>query len=1021
MKASLAAIIGFLSFGYDAFSQDYVGAEAVLKKATASSEKAGTSAPISDTPVKLKHDLKEFQNKAKTLPPAQAAKEWLQFVDRFLILPADRDAASFYMPEDGDPDSNQIGFRQVAEALPPPPSWEVLTRALESRAANKNDASNNGVLTAAANWLMGNDSALKRDAEKNAVLKAMAHWLVGNGSALKKDIDELDGLPKEQTSSYLDELQWGIMQNSDDGEATLAALQQRLQKGVKGEFAIGLQIPDLISLVGDEKATAFLRDALRNGKGRLSIKGGVATEKLARKLALEMVNELKVPQWGLANSLDSVALYEAMAKRFAGTDRDRYERSRAQSYYLLGLIAGRRTPEAAAFVANHASAGATLVNGGAVAAMERAGYTVELADFFHDVLEKNPDLPFWHEYVALAAKALETDKMLALAEASAARQGLTPRQRRSILDQLHRAYLAADNVDKALEIIRQEIALEKSDTETTKDPEGVFSSSEEEDDPGLALARMGEVLGRIDWVDEGIRAVREANARPGNARDREKRARNLNSLAGELIELKRGPEAEQVLTEALLAAPVRTRENFFTPTEPRTLALLLNLYHRAGRPDDVFTLLTRAPKWHARDLAKIFSKSVWNGRDKDYVGFFAAEALLQKGRAAEAAKIINTLLDQHGEYDPAYEYLIKLEGANAVSRLDQLFSHDQFEERPLIWKAKLLFEAGKLEEAEKCARQAIAIDPSDGEQGPGRRMLVYSVLADIREKRGDAKEAETFRGAVTAIRHSEEADRFYGAGLLKRAVGMYKESLSHFTDAYCIQSRLALRLAELGDGAGADEHYRRAYELMPDSFGRVESHCFGCERAFDGKRAQSIAERVFTEVAAKRPEKPQVHYLLGYLRMAEERYAEALPEFKEAVKLDPEYLNAWKKLGELSEKIHLPAKDREATQWTTLRLDPAGHHSSFRINDVIDLRATWKALDAAESVTAKAPETLLPLTASSNEMRKAGQTKGSESMYGSFIDDDSTGNPRLGAGHVFAQHQVLEAVIHWFDYGLRSK
>ena len=36
---------------------------------------------------------------------------------------------------------------------------------------------------------------------------------------------------------------------------------------------------------------------------------------------------------------------------------------------------------------------------------------------------------------------------------------------------------------------------------------------------------------------------------------------------------------------------------------------------------------------------------------------------------------------------------------------------------------------------------------------------------------------------------------------------------------------------------------------MPDSFGRVESHCFGCERAFEGQRAQSLAEKIFTELA----------------------------------------------------------------------------------------------------------------------------------------------------------------------------
>ena len=83
---------------------------------------------------------------------------------------------------------------------------------------------------------------------------------------------------------------------------------------------------------------------------------------------------------------------------------------------------------------------------------------------------------------------------------------------------------------------------------------------------------------------------------------------------------------------------------------------------------------------------------------------------------------------------------------------------------------------------------------------------------------------------------------------------------------------------------------------MPESFGRVESHCFGCEGVFHGELAQNIAEKVFGELAAKTPDKPQVHYLLGYLREEQGRYQEALPELQKAVKLDPDYLNAWKHL-----------------------------------------------------------------------------------------------------------------------------
>ena len=57
-----------------------------------------------------------------------------------------------------------------------------------------------------------------------------------------------------------------------------------------------------------------------------------------------------------------------------------------------------------------------------------------------------------------------------------------------------------------------------------------------------------------------------------------------------------------------------------------------------------------------------------------------------------------------------------------------------------------------------------------------------------------------------------------------------------------------------GTVAEALEHYRRAYELMPSSFGRVESHCFGCESVFQSAEAQSIAEQVFTDIIRKSPE-----------------------------------------------------------------------------------------------------------------------------------------------------------------------
>ena len=93
----------------------------------------------------------------------------------------------------------------------------------------------------------------------------------------------------------------------------------------------------------------------------------------------------------------------------------------------------------------------------------------------------------------------------------------------------------------------------------------------------------------------------------------------------------------------------------------------------------------------------------------------------------------------------------------------------------------------------------------------GRRMRAYRRFSpQIRKARGDEKEAELFQGAVDAIRLSENADRYYEAGLLTQAIDKYEASLLKFDGAYCIQSRLALRLTEAGKHEEAAEHYRRA-------------------------------------------------------------------------------------------------------------------------------------------------------------------------------------------------------------------
>jgi tetratricopeptide (TPR) repeat protein len=313
-------------------------------------------------------------------------------------------------------------------------------------------------------------------------------------------------------------------------------------------------------------------------------------------------------------------------------------------------------------------------------------------------------------------------------------------------------------------------------------------------------------------------------------------------------------------------------------------------------------------------------------------------------------------------------------------------------------------------------KSAIAVDPSDGEQGKNDRMRVYGVYADIHRDRGNLEKEEFFRGVLRAIRMSENADDLYAAGLFERGIRMYQDSLKHFSDAYCIQSRMAIQLSELGQHEEAEKYYLKAYELMPDSFGRVESHCFGCERAFNGERAQSLAERVFTRFALEHPKKPQIHYLLGYLRDSQRRYSEALVAYRRATELDPEYLNAWAKIGALAERMKLPAETSDAVALNLMRLDPLARHVQPEIGQIQDLADLWNAAKVAAQFRHETPATIYPLAAAAAELaaKKAAPSSNRFSHY-SPEDRDESGNP----ADLIARHELVQAISQFID-GSRS-
>ncbi len=617
----------------------------------------------------------------------------------------------------------------------------------------------------------------------------------------------------------------------------------------------------------------------------------------------------------------------------------------------------------------------------AVDALQRAGYDEALFNFLHGLLGRRPELRAWGVYTREAAFTGNSAAALALVDGLLKRKDLPDFVLADLRFHRVNALVAADKVDPALAALRELLATPPKRDERTLQARA---------DAAVRLAGLGRILKRRDLADTGLAFAGAVLALPGGEREGSwERERLLREVFAEqrklglaeraqalaIAELARGGESANELEQYGIGGG--------PGNERAAIIELAGIYGEAKRYREVVLLLDGSSKWRARDVRALAAEKDSLGVP---LGLTAARALSETGNAGAALALVRVLINALPGYDPAYELLVSLD-KDANDYLNHVYARDRYEERPLIWKAIVLSHRGRYVEAESLIRNAITIDPSDGEQGPSDRMRAYAVLADILDATGAKESAAQYRKAVTAIRISERSDELHKLGLYQRAFAGYREALENFADAYCIQSRLAVRLNEQGQRQEAFEHYRRAYELMPASFGRVESHCFGCESVFQGPAAQGIAERVFNELLVKDPKKPQVHYLLGYLHKEQGRFGDALPRFREAVNLDGEYLNAWKQLHELGRHVYIEARERDLARLKLLELDPRQRHVNYDLASIGDLTLLWHAVESAgtaqkdaersaagqDEALAKLPEAMRDQVEQCQAMGNAGQ------------------------------------------------
>ncbi|HUG11582.1 MAG TPA: tetratricopeptide repeat protein [Opitutaceae bacterium] len=823
-------------------------------------------------------------------------------------------------------------------------------------------------------------------------------------SKIKALVEEFENTHRVEQEAIVQTIESPVIQRY------LMSLQNEPEE--QGPYSPSIHVPDLVTLAGPERAAELINKALRLPLTLVvEPETGPQTLALLKKLAIAGIDEMKQAQWGLVNDLESVALYEALLRKFSQGDETDYFFQRARVQYLFGLVAEGRVDEALAL----ALSGGTLQDGylsySALDAVEQSGHADDLWKFLHGWMTARPESGDWSRFNRLSVQLGRQEELKNLVATLAGDGSLAGMSRQQVQLLQADAEMAMDELEKAASRFQAMLV-----------PIGSGPTE---------LAGQMTVVTRLLWLSElqGDRAGFDAARAAGVAilehlrqHSPEEALDSGADFVSALNSLGRHTEAYQEgqLMMALLSALHEKRAGADKATEDGdaqalsdyTVRNLLGEQLRAavelGLWDAAWALVDENPWWGARDLRDLASERVTSNSRP--VGYYMALVVLQRGDRDSARRILEAQLKSTPGVDAVYEAYLGLVNQEARPFLAKLAAVDRYEERPLIWLGRLQGDAGEWDASIETLQQAINIDPSDGEQGPGDRMRVYANMERAMDAKGDGEKAAFFNNVVKSIRLSETADRWYEIGAFARAIRIYREALGFFADAYCIQSRLAVRLAKEGRMDEAAEHYRRAFELMPDSFGRVESHCFGCEHVFESGESQDIAGRVFTQMLEARPDKPQLHYLLGYLREEQKRHTEAAGHYRRAVALDPLYLNAWEKLGGLQGKVEMSAGEIDDLMLKMLELDPAGRHSYPSLGSVGDLRRLWSALKERDRVLAEIPDfgEVLRLTASAAWLDR-NPPDGMESLFGRRGESDFASVIR---GHQFVnalQYYVSDA------------
>jgi len=214
-----------------------------------------------------------------------------------------------------------------------------------------------------------------------------------------------------------------------------------------------------------------------------------------------------------------------------------------------------------------------------------------------------------------------------------------------------------------------------------------------------------------------------------------------------------------------------------------------------------------------------------------------------------------------------------------------------FDTNQALEQGRGLHQAGRLQEAEHCYRQILAVDPNHADG--------LHLLGVIAHQTGHNEAAVDLIGQAIA-RNSRVADFHCNLGSALHALGRVREAEAHYRRAIKLNpnhvesyNNFGNALKQRGKLDEAQRQFRHALGRRP---GSAEAHCnLGNALLGLGRLEEAVSH--LRQAIGLRPAMAQAHYNLGQALGAQGKLAEMLACFRQAVTLAPNWSEAQRKLG----------------------------------------------------------------------------------------------------------------------------